>query len=100
MLFTVTYKIVPVVVPHGSIRTDRICIDLKDDSMTLTGSDSNISIRTVIVPGELNNLDIESIIEYEDNRYVNLYAKTMIIKIKPIILIFFLLYLLIFLTTR
>ena len=36
-----------------------ICIDLKDDSMTLTGSDSNISIRTVIVPGELNNLDIE-----------------------------------------
>lgn len=27
--------------------------------MILTGSDSNISIRTVIVPGELNNLDIE-----------------------------------------
>ena len=36
-----------------------ICIDLKDGSMILTGSDSNISIRTVIVPGELNNLDIE-----------------------------------------
>ena len=31
--------------------------------------------------GESNNLDIESIIEYEDNRYVNLYAKTKIIKI-------------------
>ena len=30
---------------------------------------------------KLNNLDIESIIEYEDNRYVNLYAKTKIIKI-------------------
>ena len=27
--------------------------------LILTGSDSNISIRTVIVPGELNNLDIE-----------------------------------------
>lgn len=30
---------------------------------------------------KLNNLDIESIVEYRDNRYVNLYAKTMIIKI-------------------
>lgn len=30
---------------------------------------------------KLNNLDIESIIEYEDNIYVNLYAKTKIIKI-------------------
>ena len=30
---------------------------------------------------KLNNLDIESIIEYEDNRHVNLYAKTKIIKI-------------------
>ncbi len=36
-----------------------ICIDIKDGQIILTGSDSNISIRTVIVPGELNNLHIE-----------------------------------------
>ena len=36
-----------------------ICIDVKEDSIILTGSDSNISIRTVIVPGELNKLNIE-----------------------------------------
>lgn len=36
-----------------------ICIDVKDGQIILTGSDSNISIRTVIVPGELNDLNIQ-----------------------------------------
>ena len=35
-----------------------ICIELKTDQLILTGSDSNISIRTTIVPGELNHLNI------------------------------------------
>ncbi len=36
-----------------------ICIEVKNNQMILTGSDSNISIRTTIVPGEINNLVIK-----------------------------------------
>lgn len=36
-----------------------VCIDVKDDHIVLTGSDSNISIRTTIWKGELNQLQIE-----------------------------------------
>lgn len=36
-----------------------ICIDVKSDQLVLTGSDSNVSIRSTIVKGELNQLDIE-----------------------------------------
>ena len=37
-----------------------ICIDVKSDQIILTGSDSNVSIRSTIVRGELNQLDIDS----------------------------------------
>lgn len=37
-----------------------ICINVKEDQIVLTGSDSNISIRTIIHPGELNQLQILS----------------------------------------
>lgn len=37
-----------------------ICIDVKNDQIILTGSDSNISIRSTIIKGELNQLDIEA----------------------------------------
>lgn len=37
-----------------------ILIDVKEDSIVLTGSDSSIEIRTTILPGELNQLRIES----------------------------------------
>lgn len=37
-----------------------ICIQVMDDHIILTGSDSNISIRTYIYKGELNQLQIES----------------------------------------
>lgn len=37
-----------------------ICIDVKGDQIVLTGSDSNISIRSTIVKGELNQLTIEA----------------------------------------
>lgn len=37
-----------------------ICIEVLDDQIILTGSDSNISIRTYIYTGELNQLQIES----------------------------------------
>lgn len=36
-----------------------ISIDVKEDKIILTGSDSNISIRTIIVEGELNHLSIQ-----------------------------------------
>ncbi|MBP3870895.1 MAG: DNA polymerase III subunit beta [Faecalicoccus sp.] len=36
-----------------------ICIDVQSDRIILTGSDSNISIRSTIVAGELNQLMIE-----------------------------------------
>ncbi|MCF0105447.1 MAG: DNA polymerase III subunit beta, partial [Holdemanella sp.] len=37
-----------------------ICMDVQNDKIILTGSDSNISIRSTITPGELNQLIIES----------------------------------------
>lgn len=37
-----------------------ICIDVTEDRIVLTGSDSNISIRSTITPGELNQLVIEA----------------------------------------
>ena len=37
-----------------------ICFEVKDNSIVLTGSDSNISIRTTILPGELNQLHIDT----------------------------------------
>ncbi len=37
-----------------------ICIVVSEDQITLTGSDANISIQTVITKGELNQLHIES----------------------------------------
>lgn len=37
-----------------------IHIDVKEDSIVLTGSDSDISIRTSIQPSEMNSLQIES----------------------------------------
>lgn len=37
-----------------------ICIDVQEDQIILTGSDSNVSIRSTIFPGELNQLQIIS----------------------------------------
>lgn len=37
-----------------------ICIDVHSDHIVLTGSDSNVSIRSTIVSGELNQLDIQA----------------------------------------
>lgn len=37
-----------------------ICIDVKEDKIILTGSDSNVSIRSTIVFSETNQLQIES----------------------------------------
>ncbi|MEF2609821.1 DNA polymerase III subunit beta [Faecalicoccus sp.] len=37
-----------------------ICIQVEEDQIVLTGSDSNISIRSTILKGELNQLQIES----------------------------------------
>ena len=37
-----------------------ICVNVNNDSIVLTGSDSNISIRTTVTPNEMNNLVIES----------------------------------------
>ncbi len=37
-----------------------ICIDVKENEIILTGSDSNVSIRSSIYPGELNSLQIAS----------------------------------------
>lgn len=37
-----------------------ICIQVDEDQIVLTGSDSNISIRSTILKGELNQLQIES----------------------------------------
>ena len=37
-----------------------ILIDVRENSIVLTGSDSNIAIQTTIIPGELNQLKIQS----------------------------------------
>lgn len=37
-----------------------ICIDVKEDQIVLTGSNSTVSIQTIIYPGELNQLQIIS----------------------------------------
>ena len=37
-----------------------ILIDVREDRIVFTGSDSNVAIQTAITPGEMNRLQIES----------------------------------------